>query len=148
MTTVTATRTAPRSQHAAAPDDPADGGENDPGSRGRTRISDRVVEKIAARAVAEVDRATGTPRHLLGVRLGSTGSDTPARVDADVDGGIVTVAVTMAVQWPAPIRTVTRQVRAHVTERLETLTGLQVAQVDIDVPTLLTHTDDENRRVS
>lgn len=115
--------------------------------RGRTRIADRVVEKIAARAVAEVDRATGTPRQILGVRLGGTAADTRARVVADVDGGVVTVSVAMAVRWPAPVREVSRQVRAHVTGRLEDLTGLRVAQVDIDVPTLLTENDDEGRRV-
>jgi uncharacterized alkaline shock family protein YloU len=120
----------------------------DVAERGRTRIADRVVEKIAARAVAEVDRATGVPRQVLGVRLGSAGPDSRVRVNAEVDGTVVIVRVSMAVQWPAPVRTVTRQVRGHVTERLQTLTGLRVGQVDIDVPTLLTATADEGRRVT
>lgn len=142
MSTATATLAAPETGDGAGePVDVAD--------RGRTRIADRVVEKIAARAVAEVDQATGVPRQVLGVRLGTTGPDTRARVDADIDGGVVTVRVSMAVRWPAPVRAVTRQVRGHVTERLQTLTGLRVEQVDIDVPTLLTATaDDEDRRVS
>ncbi len=144
MTATTTTATASLSDDGTANDSAAD---VSAGDRGRTRIADRVVEKIAARAVAEVDRATGTPRQVLGVRLGSTGSDTPARVDADVDGGVVTVAVSMAVRWPAPIREVARQVRGHVTERLEALTGLEVAHVDIEVPTLQTRAQDEDRRV-
>jgi uncharacterized alkaline shock family protein YloU len=115
------------------------------GGRGRTRIADRAVERIAARAVAEIDRATGTPRQVLGVHLGSTTAHSSALVDAHVDGGVVTVSVSMAVQWPAPIREVTRQVRAHVIERLQTLTGLTVAQVDIDVPTLQSSTDEVRR---
>ena len=116
--------------------------------RGRTRIADRVVEKIAARAVAEVDNATGVARQALGVRLGSAGPDRAARVDAEVDGGVVTVLASMAVRWPAPVRTVTRQVRAHVTDRVQSLTGLRVEQVDIDVTSLVANSGGEDRRVS
>jgi uncharacterized alkaline shock family protein YloU len=112
----------------------------DPGGPGRTTIADRVVERIAAQAVAEVDRATGTARQLLGVSLGSTTATTPARVTADVDGGIVSVQVDLAVIWPNPVRAVTRQVRQHVTDRVEQLTGLQVAEVDVQVSDLLTMT--------
>ncbi|HEY9475157.1 MAG TPA: Asp23/Gls24 family envelope stress response protein [Mycobacteriales bacterium] len=108
--------------------------------RGVTNIADRVVEKIAARAVAEVDLATGTPRQLLGLRAGRASKDT-ARVDAQVTGNVVTVRITVAVRWPASVVRVTRQVRAHVTERLRTLTGLDVAWVDIDVPVLLAETE-------
>jgi uncharacterized alkaline shock family protein YloU len=106
-----------------------------------------VVEKIAARAVAEVDNATGVARQVLGVRLGSAGPDSTARVEADVDGGEVSVRAQMAVRWPAPVRAVTRQVRTNVTDRVQDLTGLRVEQVDIDVTTLLTDSGDEDRRV-
>lgn len=116
--------------------------------RGRTRIADRVVEKIAARAVAEVDNATGVARQALGVRLGSAGPDRAARVDAEVDGGVVTVRTSMAVRWSASVRTVTRQVRAHVTDRVQSLTGLRVEQVDIDVTSLVANSGGEDRRVS
>lgn len=119
----------------------------DAADRGRTRIADRVVEKIAARAVAEVDNATGVARRVLGVRLGSAGPDSKVRVDADVDGGVVSVHASMAVRWPAPVRTVTRQVRSNVTDRVQSLTGLRVEQVDIDVTTLLTESGDEEGRV-
>jgi uncharacterized alkaline shock family protein YloU len=132
----TATRAVPR----------PDGGVDDAvdvAGRGRTRIAGRVVERIAARAVAEVDRATGVPPKVLGVRLGSAGPDSLARVEADVDGGVVTVRVSMAVQWPAPVPAVTRQVRSHVAERLQRLTGLRVEQVDIDVPVLLAAADED-----
>lgn len=119
----------------------------EPAERGRTRIADRVVERIAARAVAEVDNATGVARRVLGVRLGSAGPDSAAKVSADVDGGVVAVNAVMSVRWPAPIRTVTRQVRTNVTDRIQELTGLQVQYVDIEVATLLTDAGDEDRRV-
>ena len=101
--------------------------------RGTTTIADRVVERIAAQAVAEVDNATGAARSLLGVTLGSTTAETAARVSARVDGPTATVEVSMTVIYPASVRDVTRQVRRHLTERVRELTGVDVAQVDIDV---------------
>ncbi len=108
--------------------------------RGTTTIADRVVERIAAQAVAEVDRAAGATRQLLGVSLGSTDETTRARVSATVDGGIVSVVVVLAVIWPHPVREVTREVRDHVSARVQELTGLRVADVDIEVAELLTST--------
>lgn len=110
----------------------------EPAERGRLTIDDRVVEKVAAQAVAEIDRATGAPRTLFGQPLGSVRADTPARTSARVDGDIVTVTVSMSVQWPASIREVAAQLRHRVTDRVAAITGLTVAEVDIDVPTLLT----------
>ncbi len=118
----------------------SDGADGDGGGPGRTTIADRVVERIAAQAVAEVDRATGVPRQLLGVALGTTDENTPARVSADVDGGIVSVHVLLAVIWPNPVRAVTRQVRERVITQVEQLTGLRVAEVDVEVGQLLTAT--------
>ena len=118
-----------------------------PADRGRTRIADRVVEKVAARAVAEVDNATGVARRVLGVPLGTAGDDEQARVSADVDGTVVLVGVSMAVRWPAPVRTVARQVRTHVIDRVHELTGLEVAEVDIEVTTLVVDSEGDDRRV-
>ena len=108
------------------------------GSRGTLHIADKVVEKIASKAVTEIDLATGAPRTVLGLQLGSADGDHDARANAHVDGQLVTVVVTLAVRWPAPVRTVCEQVRKHVRERISTLTGLEVAEVDCDVPTLIT----------
>jgi uncharacterized alkaline shock family protein YloU len=116
--------------------------------RGATSIADRVVEKIAAQAVAEVDCATGATRRVLGMGLGSASHTTPARVHAQVDGNLVTVEVSMSVVWPASVRSVTREVRRHVTDRVHELTGLRVAEVDIAVPTLVAAVTDTRSRVS
>ena len=110
----------------------------DPGQRGTLVIADRVVQKIAAQAVTEVDLATGAPRTLLGKRLTKADPDARARAQAHVDGDLVTLTVTLAVQWPAPVRQVAEQARRHLTQQIHDLTGLTVAEVDIDVPTLIT----------
>lgn len=106
--------------------------------RGRLVIADRVVEKVAARAVSEVDRATGAPRSVFGQTLGRAREDSPARTSAHVDGDLVTVTVSMSVAWPAPVRDVAAQVRRRITQRVEDLTGMRVGEVDIDVQALLT----------
>ena len=122
----------------AARDEDAHAGASDPASRGALTIADRVVQKVAAQAVTEVDRATGAPRLVLGQRLGAARPNAPARTDAQVDGHLVTVRVSLAVEWPAPVREVAAQVRRHVTHRVLELTGLDVVEVDVDVPALLT----------
>jgi uncharacterized alkaline shock family protein YloU len=109
----------------------------DPAERGTLQIADKVVQKIAAQAVSEVDLAGGAPRTLLGKRLTKADPDSRARADAHVDGGLVTLQVTLAVQWPAPVREVAEQARRHLTARVHELTGLTVAEVDVDVPALI-----------
>lgn len=107
---------------------------------GRTRVSDRVVTKIAAQAVAEVPAAEPATSRL-------PGSDRP-KVDARVDGGLVSVHVRMAVRWPRPVPEVAREVRDRVRRRVGEFTGLPVGEVDIDVTALPGQGDDRQRRVS
>jgi uncharacterized alkaline shock family protein YloU len=114
-------------------------------ARGRLEIADRVIERIAAEAAAEVDRATGTPRRVLGVSVGSP-TDRPD-VSARVDGPVAIVDVVMSVAWPAPVTKVTEQVRARIVQRLADLAGVRAAQVDIRVTTLVSEQSGE-RRVS
>jgi uncharacterized alkaline shock family protein YloU len=105
--------------------------------RGRTVVADAVVRKIAARAATDVDRATGSARRLFGIPVGRDPAASPARVDVEVDGDVAVIHVAMSVRWPASVRDVSRQVRAHVTEQVANLTGLTVAEVDIDVTALV-----------
>jgi uncharacterized alkaline shock family protein YloU len=108
-----------------------------PAERGRITIADRVVEKIAARAVREVDRASGAPRRLLGTSLGSSGSARP-RADAKVDDRTVSLRLSMSVEYPAPVRDVAAEVRERVARRVYELTGLKVTDIDITVPVFVT----------
>lgn len=110
--------------------------------RGRTTIADRVVAKVAAQAATEVEHAAGLRRSLVGRNLG-----TPrVRADVDVDGRVAAVELDLAVDYPSPVRQVTRDVRRHVTERVGTLCGMQVDHVDITVAALRRPPVDEERR--
>jgi uncharacterized alkaline shock family protein YloU len=100
-----------------------------PERRGRTEIAERVLEKIAARALTEVEEA--------GVRPGRASREAAPRVTAWVDGALAVLWMRISVSYPAPLREVTRRLREHVRTRVGDLTGLDVRQVDIDVDRLL-----------
>ncbi|MDT7581016.1 MAG: hypothetical protein QOK35_2280 [Pseudonocardiales bacterium] len=90
----------------------------------------------------------GRACRILGVGLGTTSRGTPARVVAQVDGGLVTVEVSLSVVWPASVRAVIREVRRHLADRVHELAGLRVAQVDIEVRALVVDAADTRSRVS
>jgi uncharacterized alkaline shock family protein YloU len=113
-----------------------------PEARGRTRISDRVLTRIASTAAAEVDEAGRAARRVLGVRLGHDGPGATPRVTGHIDGRLAILHVHLSVAYPAPVRQVTRRVRDHVTSRVHDLTGLDVRQIDIDVDRLLPAPED------
>ncbi|MHA3705100.1 Asp23/Gls24 family envelope stress response protein [Jatrophihabitans sp. YIM 134969] len=110
--------------------------------RGTTTLADAVVEKIAATAATEVDGAQGLRRHLAGRAVGS-----PAvRADVDLDGSVAALRLQIAVEFPKPVRTVTRDVRAHVVARVRELCDVTVDHVDITVAAL-PRPEQESRRV-
>ncbi|MET7983224.1 Asp23/Gls24 family envelope stress response protein [Streptomyces sp. NPDC005281] len=108
--------------------------------RGATRIADRVVAKIASQAAREALPplpADAVPPHATVVvrrqASGSGGTDgTPthsARVRVSVELG-----------YPTDIGARCGEVRRHVTERVETLAGMEVPEVAVQVERLhLTH---------
>jgi uncharacterized alkaline shock family protein YloU len=110
---------------------------NVPGQRGRTTIADKVVTRVAARAVSEVAQTGGAARELIGIALGRQSGAGMARVSARIDGELTMISMRLSVNYPAPVRTLTREVRSHVIERVTDLTGLEVRQVDIEVAGLL-----------
>ena len=108
-----------------------------PGERGRTTIADRVVARLAARAVAEVEQTGGAARQMVGITIGRQTGEGTARVSARTDGHLAMIQLRLSVAYPAPVRTVTREVRRHVIERVTGLTGVEVRHVDIEVARLL-----------
>lgn len=109
-----------------------------PAQRGRTIIADRVVTRVATRAVAEVAQTGGAARQLAGITLGRQGGQGPARVSAHVDGNLAMIEMRLTLAYSAPVRSLSREVRRHVMERVASLTGIEVRHVDIEVVRLLT----------
>ena len=108
-------------------------GLGDPAERGRLSIADRVVERVAGYAVSQVNAAMAAPRRVLGVNVGDARPEEQASVDARVHGDIATVEATIAVRWPASVRSVGDAVRRRVRDDVAHITGVRVEQVDLDI---------------
>lgn len=113
--------------------EPSSAAEADVGQRGRLTIADRVVEKVAAHAISQVDHAAGAARRVLGLNVGEAREDSDARVRARVDGSLATIAVALTVRWPASVPEVTADARRRIRDDVQRITAVQVRQVDIDV---------------
>lgn len=115
------------------------------GDAGAITIHDRVVEKLAARAVSEVPDAGAAAPRVLGrsisapSALGSRRSDLAAlpKTSVRVDGSFAVVELELGVRWPCSIPEVTQAVRDHVRRRVAELTELTVAEVNIHVADLV-----------
>ena len=108
-----------------------------PGQRGQTTIADRVVTRVAAQAAAEVGQTGGAARQLAGITIGRQAGEGTARVSARIDGHLAMIQLRLSLAYPAPVRSLTREVRRHVIERVTGLTGFEVRHVDIEVASLV-----------
>jgi len=110
--------------------------------QGKTTIADGVVAKIAsiaAREVAGVHELTGRGAGGLMAGLTSrvTGGDTRAQgVDVEVGERETAIDLAMTVDYGVGIPQVAETVRRNVMNRLQSMTGLVVKEVNIDVTDL------------
>jgi uncharacterized alkaline shock family protein YloU len=115
--------------HAKPSSQPVPG---DPSERGSLSVDDRVVERVAGYAVSQVEAAMAAPRRVLGVNVGDARQQS-AHVHARVYGDVATIEATIAVHWPASVRSVSDAVRDQVREDVARITGVRVEQVDLEV---------------
>lgn len=102
-------------------------------TRGTTTIAPDVVAKIAARAAREVERVDTVRTSGLARLFGRSG-----RVSAEVERTSAVVDLAVAIRWPAPIASTADRVRRHVQARVAELTGLEAAEVNVEVEQLST----------
>jgi uncharacterized alkaline shock family protein YloU len=112
---------------------PASTAADDPGDRGATTVADRVIERIAAQLVSEVDAAGGSARRVLGVAVSGSGLDQSAQVSADIAGRTAALTVQMSVAYPASVSGTAREARQRLIARIADLTGYTVSRVDVTV---------------
>lgn len=105
----------------------------DPAERGSLSVADRVVERVAGYAVSQVEAAMAAPRRVLGVNVGDARPQDSAHVQARVYGDVATVEATIAVHWPASVRSVGDAVRDRVREDVARITGVRVEQIDLEI---------------
>ena len=133
--------TAPTSAPSTELDQPPDATAASPfrTERGFTSIAPAVVEKIAGRAATEVDGVgVVAPAGLRKLFSSTPAPDTPADADARVGMERASVALSISIRYPAPVRAKSAEVRAIVAERVEQYTGLHVSWVDLTVAQLPT----------
>jgi uncharacterized alkaline shock family protein YloU len=115
---------------------------------GRTTIAESVVAKIASLAAQEVSGVESLGGAISGAIAGVVGrvrgsEHKTAGVGVEVGTKQAAVDMTMRVRYPFPIHEVADAVRQNVIERIESMTGLEVVEVNIAV-TDLTFDNDES----
>ncbi|RSN08014.1 Asp23/Gls24 family protein [Streptomyces sp. WAC 05977] len=114
--------------------------------RGALTVADGAVERIAARAITEIDGVGGAASRVLGIAVGGEDLDQGAKVSAHVTGSTATLDVRLSVKYPLSVRATAERAREHLIRRVGELSGLAVTRVDITV-TALHSTETETRRV-
>jgi uncharacterized alkaline shock family protein YloU len=110
-----------------------------PEVKGRIRIADEVVEKVAALAAMQVpgvaDLGGDIARALESVRervgIGNKRGD--QGVKAEVKGQEVAISVTIMVEFGHAVMEVARQVQANVAAQTNRMLGLRVVEVNVTV---------------
>lgn len=118
---------------------------------GTTTIADGVVAKIAALAAREVtgiaDLGGSVSGAISGVvgRITGSSSNEPKTAGVNVEVGETQAAVdlTAKVLYPASINEVADAVRQNVRDRIESMTGLDVVEVNIAIVDLVFPGDDQ-----
>lgn len=121
-----------------------------PGPVGTLTIEDRVIERIATRAVLDIPGATrhqGTVGSLLGSTAGRSiiGSDLP-RATLRSSGSALRISLDIALEWPCAVADVSRRSRDHVIDEVERLTGTRPVQVDVTVCQLVPRGEVQRRK--
>ncbi|SCE57983.1 Asp23/Gls24 family envelope stress response protein [Streptomyces sp. OspMP-M43] len=114
------------------------GGSEKNGVRGRTTIADGVVATIAAIAIRETDGVHSVGKgasKALGAVTGRASGASSSKQTVKVEAGEKETAidVDVEVEYGVPIHELADRIRTHVIDAVETMTGLQVVEININV---------------
>ena len=117
-------------------------------SAGKTTIEDGVVAKIvgiAAREVPGVYALGGAAARAIGViRDALNSTDLSQGVSVEVGEKQVAVDVVIVAEYPVSLQKIADDVRAAVYKAIESLVGMEVAEVNITVNDVHLPSDDDN----
>ena len=104
---------------------------------GKTSIADSVVSKVAGIAAREIDgvHAMGsTGARVIGAVRDKVGQTAHAQgVSVEVGERQAAIDLTLVVEYDVSIVDLAEGVRENVTDRVESMTGLEVTEVNIDI---------------
>lgn len=118
---------------------------------GSTSIADTVVSKIAGLAAREIpgvqSMGTGMARRMgqLKSLVGGANGALAQGVSVEVGEREAAVDLDIVTWYGQSIVDVTEAVRANVIERIETMTGLKVVEVNINVGDVFVEGDDDDK---
>ncbi|MFD4029451.1 Asp23/Gls24 family envelope stress response protein [Streptomyces sp. NPDC058637] len=108
------------------------------GPRGTTTVADNVVAVIAGIAARETDGiyalgggASRKPGSLRG-RV-SRSSDPSKGVEVEVGEAQAAIDLDVIVEYGEPVGDAAKEIRSRVTDAVETMTGLEVVEININV---------------
>ncbi len=105
---------------------------------GHIEISDRAIVSVVHDAVLScygvVDMAPRSIRSTIGKRLGINSSE--RGIDITVDDDVVSIDLSVVVEYGTPIFTVATNVMQSVKFRVEHMLGMSVSRVNINVDAL------------
>jgi uncharacterized alkaline shock family protein YloU len=120
------------------------------GERGRTTISESVVSQIAGMAAQEVDgvHMGGSASRAAGGIIGNiTGSEGQTRgVSVEIGTTEAAIDLTMGVEYGRNILEVVEEVRRRISERVQSLTGLRVTELNATISDIVFPEDGGQRR--
>jgi len=100
----------------------------DPDGPGHLRIDPRVIQKLAAQAANEVDGVSRASAAPLGRAI-----HRPVPASTPQDQLSIDLDLTVSIRYPLSLRVVVERLAAHVSRRVEQLTGRPVRHVRITV---------------
>ncbi len=115
---------------------------------GRTAIADSVVAKIAGIAAREIEGVyalspQGVGSSIMGLAQKVTGSDMRGHgVSVEVGTREAAVDLSLVVRYGVSIPKVAEAVRRNIIDRLKSMAGLEVKEVNVDVTDLYFPDDD------
>lgn len=112
-------------------------------SRGTTEVPAKVVGRIAEQAASEVPGIGAAAGGVLGIGA-RRDFDARPTVTCELYGRTAVLHLDVGLGFPTPLGPALQYLREHVSTRVESLTGLQVGRLDVDVSWL--HAEENTRR--
>ena len=100
--------------------------------RGTTTIPARVVSRIVAQAAYETANVGSNAGGVLGIGARHNFHSRP-EATCDIYGQVAVIHLNLGLTFPAPLLSIVEDVRAHVSRRVETLTGLTVGKMTVEI---------------
>ena len=100
--------------------------------RGVTTIPARVVAQIAAQAAYETGNVGSNAGGLLGIGTRRNFASRP-EAQCELYGQVAVLHLDLGLVFPTPLTSAIEDLRAHVRNRVEHLTGLRVSRIDIEI---------------